>query len=289
MTAQLLDGLQIAQATRNRIASEITIRSQQGYRPPVLAVILVGDDPASSIYVQNKRTACEDVGIKSIAYNLSDNITEIELLNLIDELNNAAEVDGILVQLPLPAQINVQKVISKIDPQKDVDGFHPYNLGLLAQNQAYLRPCTPAGIMTLLAHTKENLIGKKATVVGTSNIVGLPMILELIHAGLTVTATNINTRDLQKETMSADLLVVATGNPNLIKGDWIKAGAIVIDVGMNRLPNGNLVGDVEFTSAINVAGWITPVPGGVGPMTVASLLDNTLLANIERQLEKKSH
>lgn len=287
MTAQILDGDAVAKLHREQIAQDIRLRTEQGYRPPMLAVILVGEDPASQIYVRNKRAACEYVGINAVDYNLPLNISQIELLALINKLNKDPLVDGILVQLPLPFQINVTDIVESINPNKDVDGFHPYNLGRLAQGRPYLRPCTPAGVMLLLEHTKEKLPGKKATVIGTSNIVGLPMILELIRVGATVTTCNKKTRDLAAEVGSADIMVVATGNPGLVKGEWIKPGSIVIDVGMNRLPNGKLVGDVEFDKAKKRAAWITPVPGGVGPMTITCLLSNTLLANIHSQLDLK--
>ena len=287
MTAQILDGNAISQMYREQIAQDIRLRTQQGYRPPALAVILVGEDPASQVYVRNKRNACNFVGITATDYNLPHNISQIELLALINKLNKDPLVDGILVQLPLPFQINVTDIVESINPNKDVDGFHPYNLGRLAQGRPYLRPCTPAGVMMLLEQTKIKLPGLKATVIGTSNIVGLPMILELIRVGTTVTTCNKKTRDLPAEVASADITVVATGNPGLVKGEWIKPGSIVIDVGMNRLPDGHLVGDVDFEAAQKRAGWITPVPGGVGPMTITSLLSNTLLANINSQLDLK--
>lgn len=287
MTAQILHGDEIAKQHRERIAQDIALRTQQGYRPPMLAVVLVGEDPASEIYVRNKRNACEFVGINAVDYSLSNNISQFELIALINKLNKDPTIDGILVQLPLPYQINVTDIVECINPNKDVDGFHPYNLGRLAQGRPHLRPCTPAGVMQLLEHTKVKLPGLKATVIGTSNIVGLPMILELIRVGCTVTTCNKKTRDLKGEVGNGDILVVATGNPGLVKGDWIKPGGIVIDVGMNRLPNGHLVGDVEFDVAKERASWITPVPGGVGPMTITSLLSNTLLANINAQLDLK--
>lgn len=287
MTAQLLNGDEISKPFREQIAQDIRLRTQQGYRPPMLAVILIGEDPASQIYVRNKRNACNYVGINAVDHNLQHNISQIELLALISKLNNDPLVDGILVQMPLPFQINPSDIVESINPNKDVDGFHPYNLGRLAQGRPHLRPCTPAGVMLLLEHTKEKLPGMKATVVGTSNIVGLPMILELIRVGCTVTTCNKRTRDLPAEIGRADISVIATGNPGLIKGEWIKPGSIVIDVGMNRLPNGHLVGDVEFAVAKERASWITPVPGGVGPMTITSLLSNTLLANINSQLDLK--
>jgi methylenetetrahydrofolate dehydrogenase (NADP+)/methenyltetrahydrofolate cyclohydrolase len=287
-TNNILRGNEIAKALREQIAEDIRQRTKQGFRTPMLAVILVGDDPASQVYVRNKKNACEQVGINTVDYSLLSSISQVELLALIHKLNLDPTIDGILVQMPLPFQMNPSDIVESINPDKDVDGFHPYNLGRLAQGRPYLRPCTPAGVMTLLEHTQEKLAGKKATVVGTSNIVGLPMILELIRVGCTVTTCNKRTRDLAAEVKVADITVVAAGHPNLIKGEWIKPGSIVIDVGMNRLPDGHLCGDVEFDSAKERAGWITPVPGGVGPMTIASLLSNTLLANINRQLPGNS-
>lgn len=284
MTAKILHGDQIAKQLREQIAQDIRQRTKQGYRVPMLAVILVGDDPASHVYVRNKKNACDHVGIRTIDYQLSAATSQMELIALIHKLNQDPEVDGILVQLPLPYQINPGDIVEQIDPHKDVDGFHPYNLGRLAQGKPYLRPCTPAGVMLLLAHTQEKLPGKKATVIGTSNIVGLPMILELILAGVTVTTCNRRTRDIAHEVRQADIVVVAAGKPDLVKGEWIKPGSIVIDVGMNKDAAGRLVGDVEFSAAKERADWITPVPGGVGPMTIACLLSNTLLININSQL-----
>jgi methylenetetrahydrofolate dehydrogenase (NADP+)/methenyltetrahydrofolate cyclohydrolase len=285
MTAKILDGDAIASEILAQIAQDILLRDQQGYRAPALAVVLIGENPASQVYVRNKKNACQKAGIKTLNYDLPNNTSQVELLALLNKLNHDPAVDGILVQLPLPFQFNTTDITEHISPLKDVDGFHPYNLGRLAQGRPLLRPCTPAGIMLLLEHTKEKLEGKKATVVGTSNIVGLPMILELIRAGATVTTCNSRTVDLIAEIKNADILVVAVGKPNLIKGEWIKPNSIVIDVGINRLSNGKLTGDVEFASAKEQAAWITPVPGGVGPMTIASLLNNTLLSNINSQLD----
>ncbi len=285
MTAKILDGDAIASEILAQIAQDILVRDQQGYRAPALAVVLIGENPASQVYVRNKKNACQKAGIKTLNYDLPNNTSQVELLALLNKLNHDPAVDGILVQLPLPFQFNTTDITEHISPLKDVDGFHPYNLGRLAQGRPLLRPCTPAGIMLLLEHTKEKLEGKKATVVGTSNIVGLPMILELIRAGATVTTCNSRTVDLIAEIKNADILVVAVGKPNLIKGEWIKPNSIVIDVGINRLSNGKLTGDVEFASAKEQAAWITPVPGGVGPMTIASLLNNTLLSNINSQLD----
>jgi methylenetetrahydrofolate dehydrogenase (NADP+)/methenyltetrahydrofolate cyclohydrolase len=284
LSAKILNGEEIARHLRLKISHEIQHRTSQGLRAPTLAVILVGNNSASKIYVRNKRTACNEVGITAVDYDLPATTSELDLLTLINKLNHDPKVDGILVQLPLPKQINPNDIFESINPHKDVDGFHPYNLGRLAQGRPYLRPCTPAGIMHLLEHTKEKLEGKTATVVGTSLIVGLPMILELMRSGVTVTACHKKTADLKHAVQKADIIIVATGNPELIKGEWIKPGCIAIDVGMNRLKTGGLVGDLEFHVAKERASWITPVPGGVGPMTIASLLNNTLLANLNCQL-----
>lgn len=283
MTAQILSGTALAQKLRNNIAEQIQQRLKVGKRAPVLAVVLVGNNRASEVYVRNKKQACAAVGIETKNYDLPSTITQEELLKIITELNNDPKVDGILVQLPLPAQIDSTTIIESINPQKDVDGFHPYNLGRLAQGRATLQPCTPTGVMLLLAETKINLAGKDAVVIGRSNIVGLPMVLELINAKVTVTSCGKDTLDLEAEVKRADIVIVATGNPELIKGSWIKPGSIVIDVGMNHRTDGTLVGDVEFEAAKEHAAWITPVPGGVGPMTVAVLLNNTLNANIAAQ------
>ena len=278
MPAQILNGKALAQTIQQHIANTIPAYLKQGYRAPKLAVILVGHDPASEIYVRNKYQACLQVGFHSQIFSLEAPTTEQYLLTLIDQLNNDPEVDGILVQLPLPQHINTHAVIERIRPDKDVDGFHPYNLGRLAQKRPLLRPCTPAGIMKLLETTGTELRGLNATVVGASNIVGRPMLLELLSAECTVTICHKQTQDLKRMVQEADLLVVAAGKPDLIKGNWVKTNAIVIDVGMNRMDNGALVGDVEFEGAKQRASWITPVPGGVGPMTVATLLTNTLSA-----------
>jgi methylenetetrahydrofolate dehydrogenase (NADP+)/methenyltetrahydrofolate cyclohydrolase len=278
MSAQLIDGKRIAQEIRTQVAKGVEARVSQGLRAPGLAVILVGSDPASQVYVGSKRRACEEVGFISRSYDLPINSSEEELLTLIEELNQDPVVDGILVQLPLPKGIDETKIIESIRPDKDVDGFHPYNIGRLAQRIPALRPCTPKGIMTLVESTGIEPKGLHAVVVGASNIVGRPMTLELLLAGCTTTTCHRFTKDLEAEVRRADLLVVAVGKPNFIPGDWIKAGAIVIDVGINRLNTGKLTGDVEFDVAFERAGWITPVPGGVGPMTVASLIENTLEA-----------
>ncbi|HFD92395.1 MAG TPA: bifunctional methylenetetrahydrofolate dehydrogenase/methenyltetrahydrofolate cyclohydrolase FolD, partial [Gammaproteobacteria bacterium] len=238
----------------------------------------IGNDPASEVYVANKRRACEEAGIVSRSYDLDEDITQEALLAIIDELNQDDTIDGILVQLPLPRHIDTETIIERIRPDKDVDGFHPYNIGRLALRIPVLRSCTPRGIMTLLGHTGEELRGLDAVVVGASNHVGRPMNFELLLAGCTITTCHRFTRDLPAHVARADIVVVAVGKPGLIKGEWIKPGAIVIDVGINRNEQGKLVGDVEFASAVERAGWITPVPGGVGPMTVATLLENTLYA-----------
>lgn len=278
MTAQLIDGKAIAASLRQQIAQRVAERRQRGLRAPGLAVILVGNDPASEVYVSHKRKDCEEVGFMSKAYDLPACTSQAELLSLIDSLNDAAEIDGILVQLPLPAHLDASQLLERIRPDKDVDGFHPYNVGRLAQRIPLLRPCTPKGIMTLLESTGADLHGMHAVIVGASNIVGRPMALELLLAGCTVTVTHRFTKDLPGHLASADLVVVAAGKPGLVKGEWIKQGAIVIDVGINRQADGKLIGDVVFDTALPRAGWITPVPGGVGPMTRACLLENTLYA-----------
>lgn len=278
MTAQIIDGKAIADNLLNSINARINARLAAGKRAPGLAVILLGDDPASAIYVRNKRLACEKVGIRSVAYNISSATTEAELLELIDTLNADPTIDGILVQSPLPAHIKDELVIERISANKDVDGFHPYNIGRLAVRQPTLRSCTPFGVIKMLEATGIKLMGMDAVVVGVSNHVGRPMALELLLAGCTVTSCHRHTKDLAQAVVSADLVVAAAGKPGLIKGEWIKPGAIVVDIGINRLPDGKLAGDVEFETAKARASWITPVPGGVGPMTVATLMENTLLA-----------
>jgi methylenetetrahydrofolate dehydrogenase (NADP+)/methenyltetrahydrofolate cyclohydrolase len=278
MTAQIIDGKAIAENLLSSIKSRIDTRLQGGKRAPGLAVILVGADPASAIYVRNKRLACEKVGIVSTAYDLPITTTETELLTLIQHLNEDDNTDGILVQAPLPPQIKDEYVINCINPNKDVDGFHPYNIGRLAVRQPTLRSCTPFGVIKMLQASNINLLGLNAVVVGVSNHVGRPMLLELLLAGCTVTGCHRHTKDLSKIVASADLIVAAAGKAGLIKGEWIKPGAVVIDVGINRLANGSITGDVDFHAAQARAGWITPVPGGVGPMTVATLMENTLHA-----------
>ena len=277
MTAKIIDGKALALQIRNEISKKVISRTEQGLSVPGLAVIQVGSDPASKIYVKNKQKACDDVGFASFAYDYPTSTTE-ELLALIDELNQRADVHGILVQLPLPDNIDKTKVLERIDPRKDVDGFHPYNIGHLLQRDPILRPCTPYGVVKMLESTGINLSGLNATVVGASSIVGRPMALELLLLGCTTTITHSRTVDLEKHVRNADIVVAGVGIPNYVKGEWIKPGAIVIDVGINRLPDGKLVGDVEFDVASQHAGWITPVPGGVGPMTVAMLMSNTLEA-----------
>ncbi|CAE6923866.1 MULTISPECIES: bifunctional methylenetetrahydrofolate dehydrogenase/methenyltetrahydrofolate cyclohydrolase FolD [Pseudomonas] len=278
MTAQLIDGKAIAASLRQQIAHRVAERREQGLRAPGLAVILVGSDPASQVYVSHKRKDCEEVGFVSQAYDLPASTSQQDLADLIDRLNDEASIDGILVQLPLPDHLDSSLILERIRPDKDVDGFHPYNIGRLAQRMPLLRPCTPKGIMTLLHSTGVDLYGLHAVVVGASNIVGRPMAMELLLAGCTVTITHRFTKDLARHVSDADLVVVAAGKPGLVMGEWIKPGAIVIDVGINRQEDGKLIGDVVYETALPRAGWITPVPGGVGPMTRASLLENTLHA-----------
>ena len=278
MSAQLIDGKSIAAQIRQTVKQAVQGRLTAGMRPPGLAVIQVGSDPASQVYVTSKRKSCQEVGFVSKAYDLPADTRQEQLLALIDELNADAAIDGILVQLPLPSEIDSETVIERIHPDKDVDGFHPYNIGRLAVRLPLLRSCTPLGIITLLNSTGIDIRGKEAVVVGASNIVGRPMSLELLLAGCTVTTCHRFTRDLHAHVARADILVVAVGKPGLVKGEWVKPGAVVIDVGMNRTAEGKLVGDVEFEVAKERAAWITPVPGGVGPMTVVTLMQNTLYA-----------
>ncbi|NQZ94763.1 MAG: bifunctional methylenetetrahydrofolate dehydrogenase/methenyltetrahydrofolate cyclohydrolase FolD [Moritella sp.] len=278
MTAQIINGKNISQQVRQKVAEEVATRTAQGLRAPGLAVILVGADPASQVYVGSKRRACEEVGFVSKSFDLDRDCSQDALLALIDELNADATIDGILVQLPLPEHIDTTVVLEHIRPDKDVDGFHPYNVGRLSQRIPALRPCTPKGIITLLESTGVGLHGLDAVVVGASNIVGRPMTLELLLAGCTTTTCHRFTKNLEAHVRRADLVIVAVGRPNFIPGEWIKKGAMVIDVGINRLENGKLVGDVGFEVAKENASFITPVPGGVGPMTVASLIENTLIS-----------
>ncbi|MGB2426339.1 MAG: bifunctional methylenetetrahydrofolate dehydrogenase/methenyltetrahydrofolate cyclohydrolase FolD [Alteromonas sp.] len=281
MPAHRIDGKVIAQQVRKDVAIYVQSLVEAEKRVPGLAVVLVGSDPASKVYVANKTKACDEVGFVSKHFDLAANTSQTELLNLVDELNQDDTIDGILVQLPLPAGLDAEEILERIHPHKDVDGFHPYNIGRLAQRIPALRPCTPKGIMTMIEATKRPVKGLDAVIVGASNIVGRPMSLELLLAGCTVTTCHKFTKNLQSHVERADLLVVAVGKPNFIPGDWIKPGAIVIDVGINRMDDGRLVGDVEYDKAAQVAGWITPVPGGVGPMTVASLVANTLDAYVK--------
>ncbi|MBB3330931.1 methylenetetrahydrofolate dehydrogenase (NADP+)/methenyltetrahydrofolate cyclohydrolase [Halomonas campaniensis] len=278
MTAQLIDGKSIAARVRQQVARQVQARRDNGGRAPGLAVVLVGEDPASAVYVRNKHNACVEACIESFRHTLPADATQAELESLVDQLNADPRVDGILVQLPLPAHLDARPILERIRPDKDVDGFHPYNLGRLAQRLPLLRPCTPKGVMTLLEQSGLAVRGLDATVVGASNIVGRPMALELMLAGCTTTVCHRFTRNLEEHVRRAELLVVAVGKPGLVKGEWVKEGAIVIDVGINRQDDGRLVGDVDFATAAERAGWITPVPGGVGPMTVATLLENTLQA-----------
>ncbi|MGQ7249622.1 bifunctional methylenetetrahydrofolate dehydrogenase/methenyltetrahydrofolate cyclohydrolase FolD [Halomonas sp. V046] len=278
MTAQLIDGKSIAATVRQQVARQVQARLEAGGRPPGLAVVLVGEDAASRVYVRNKHKACQDAGIRSVQHALPASTSQQELEALVDRLNDDSSIDGILVQLPLPEHLDARPILERIRPDKDVDGFHPYNLGRLAQRLPLLRPCTPKGVMTLLQHSDLPVRGLNATVVGASNIVGRPMALELMLAGCTTTVCHRFTRDLEQHVRRAELLVVAVGKPGLVKGEWVRDGAIVIDVGINRQEDGRLVGDVDFDAAAERASHITPVPGGVGPMTVACLLENTLMA-----------
>ena len=276
MSATIIDGKQIAADLKESIRQEVESRIEKGLRRPGLAVVLVGDDPASAVYVNSKRKSCEAAGFVSKAFIKPTTMTQDELFALIDELNADDEIDGILVQLPLPEHINGDEVIERILPEKDVDGFHPYNVGRLALRMPLLRSCTPKGIMTMLEKTGMDLVGQDAVIIGQSNIVGRPMALELLAARCTITVCHSRTKDLEDKVKGADIVVAAVGIPNFVPGSWVKEGAIVIDVGINRLDNGKLVGDVDFHTAAEKASWITPVPGGVGPMTVATLLENTL-------------
>lgn len=278
MTAKLINGKEIAAEVRQQVAAGVEARRQQGLRAPGLAVVLVGNDPASEVYVGNKRKACEQAGILSLSYDLPSDTSQEALEALIDELNENPTVDGILVQLPLPEHLDADPILIKIRPDKDVDGFHPYNIGRLMQRRPTLRPCTPAGIITLLDRIGTPYKGQHAVIVGASNIVGRPMSMELLLKGATTTVCHRFTPDLPKFVSEADILVAAVGKPGLIKGEWVKPGATVIDVGINRMEDGKLQGDVDFAAASERAAYITPVPGGVGPMTIATLLQNTLYA-----------
>ncbi|MEA1050149.1 bifunctional methylenetetrahydrofolate dehydrogenase/methenyltetrahydrofolate cyclohydrolase FolD [Lamprobacter modestohalophilus] len=278
MSAQSLDGKAIAAEVRTDVAASVAARLNAGRTAPGLAVVLVGENPASQVYVRNKRKACAEVGFHSELQELPASVSQAGLLEVVDRLNADPAIHGILVQLPLPAQIDPEAVIERILPAKDVDGFHPYNVGRLSLRMPVLRPCTPKGVMTLLERTGQSLEGLDAVIIGQSNIVGRPMALELLAARCTITVCHSRTKDLAEKARSADILVVAIGRERFVPGDWIKPGAIVIDVGMNREASGKLCGDVDFEAARQHASWITPVPGGVGPMTIASLLENTLQA-----------
>ncbi|MCL9684657.1 bifunctional methylenetetrahydrofolate dehydrogenase/methenyltetrahydrofolate cyclohydrolase FolD [Legionella maioricensis] len=281
MSASLLDGRLLASLRRDELKKRLQQHVQQGNRAPGLAVVLIGNDPASSIYVSNKRKACEEVGITSHSYDLPAETSQDDLLRLISELNDSDQIDGILIQLPLPKHINETRIIEHIKPEKDVDGFHPYNLGRLAQRNPLLRPCTPLGIMNLLNHYELHVKRKHAVVIGASNIVGRPMSLELLLAGATVTVCHKFTQQLQKYVEIADFIIIATGVKDLINPDWLNETQVLVDVGMHRLADGSLRGDVDFKEAVNKVAWITPVPGGVGPMTIVSLLENTMMAKLK--------
>ena len=270
----IIDGKEIAKNLRLKIAEEVKTLQ----RPPGLAVILVGEDPASAVYVKNKELACKQAGFFSDKIVKSENTTEEQLLEEVERLNNNPHIDGILVQLPLPSHIDANKVIEHISPYKDVDGFHSENIGKLMQNKSLLRPCTPKGVMTMLALVGCEVEGMNCVVIGASNIVGRPMAMELLNARGTVTICNSKTKNVAEKVKQADIVVVGVGIPKMVKGDWVKDGAIVIDIGINRLEDGSLVGDVDFDVVKDIAGAITPVPGGVGPMTIATLLENTLIA-----------
>lgn len=278
MTAKILDGLALSHQIKIALKEKIQHHIESGAPAPCLVVILVGHHPASEIYVKRKQEACQQVGITSRTEHLPEDITEAEILNKIKDLNENPQVHGILVQLPLPPHLDPQAIIENLSPYKDVDGFHPYNLGRLAQRHPALRPCTPYGVIKLLHAYAIPLRGKHAVIIGSSNIVGRPMALEFLMAGCTITVCHRFTKDLERQVQQADILVSATGNPGVIQSHWIQEGAVVIDIGINRLPNGKIVGDLDFNTAKERAAWITPVPGGVGPMTVATLLENTWLA-----------
>ena len=279
MTANIIDGKKIAEKIISEIKDKVITNQSEGIAPPGLAVIQVGKDPASSVYVRNKRKACEEVGMKSFNYDLDKSTSQQELIELVDSLNKNAEVNGILIQLPLPSHINETIVIETINPSKDVDGFHPYTIGRLMQRIPLLRPCTAIGVVTMLEAIEIDPIGMNAVIVGASNLVGRPLNLELLLKGATTTVCHKFTKNLKDHVMSADILAVAVGKPNFIPGSWIKEDAIVFDIGINRDETGKLTGDVDFESAKEKASWISPVPGGVGPMTVAMLIKNTLLAS----------
>jgi len=282
MPASIIDGKAIAAELRREVRAASDRLAAQGKRRPGLAVVLVGDDPASHIYVRNKRLACEECGIVSVSHDLPHSATQTELLSLVERLNGDDRIDGLLVQVPLPDHIDERAVIEAIDPAKDVDGFHPYNVGRLALRNPLMRPCTPYGVIRMLERAGIPAKGQHCVVVGASNLVGRPMALELLLAGATVTICHRFTSDLRAHVAQADILVVAVGRPGVIPGDWVKPGAVVVDVGINRLQDGKLVGDVQFEAARERASWITPVPGGVGPVTVAILMKNTLESALQR-------
>jgi methylenetetrahydrofolate dehydrogenase (NADP+)/methenyltetrahydrofolate cyclohydrolase len=284
--AKVIDGKAIANEIKREVRVATDRLAARGLRRPGLAVILVGDNPASQVYVRNKRLACEESGIVSVSHDLAQSTTETELLSLIEQLNADDTIDGILVQVPLPDHIDDRRIIEAIDPAKDVDGFHPFNIGRLMLRNPLIRPCTPYGVVRLLEKSGISAKGKHCVVVGASNIVGRPMALELLLSGATVTVCHRFTASLEQHVSMADILVVAVGKPGIVRGEWIKPGAVVIDVGINRLPTGKLVGDVEFEVARQRASYITPVPGGVGPMTVAMLMKNTLESAHDRVLKK---
>jgi methylenetetrahydrofolate dehydrogenase (NADP+)/methenyltetrahydrofolate cyclohydrolase len=285
MTAIIIDGKAIAQQIRQTLKQQLKEYGKLNLMSPGLAVIVVGEDPASKIYVRRKREACREVGIFSFAYNLPQHTTENELLDLIHTLNKDPAIHGILIQLPLPATFHTGRIIDHLDPCKDVDGFHPHNLGLLAQGRPFLRPCTPYGVMRLLHYKNIPLKGLNAVIIGRSSIVGKPMALELLNAGCTITVCHSETRHLREAIQSADLLVSAMGKTDVIQSAWIKQGAIVIDIGITRHFNGKVKGDIHFCTAKEKASYITPVPGGVGPMTVAMLLENTYRAAQAKNLK----
>lgn len=278
MTAKIIDGKKVAATVREQVKAAVDARLAQGKRPPGLAVILIGSEPASQVYVRNKRNACHEVGIESRSYDLPAETTQFELLKIVDKLNADHTVDGILIQLPLPAHIDASLVIERIDAGKDVDGFHPTNVGKLALRIPGLRPCTPYGVMKLIESEGIDVKGQHAVIVGASNIVGRPMALELLLRGATVTVCHRFTKDSAALARQADIVVAAAGKPGLVNADWVKEGSLVLDVGINRLATGKLVGDVDYESVKEKAAWVTPVPGGVGPMTVAMLMYNTLQA-----------
>jgi len=279
MTANIIDGKKIAQETISEIKKSIAKNINDGISPPGLAVVIVGDNPASAIYVRNKRIACEEVGMKSFNHDLPEDTSEKELIELVKSLNNNSEVHGILVQLPLPDHISETKIIESIDPIKDVDGFHPYTIGRLMQRIPVLRPCTSIGVITMLDSIGIDPMGKHAVIVGASNLVGRPLALELLLRGATITVCHKFTKNLESFVNQAEILAVAVGKIGIIPGNWIKKDAVVFDIGINRDENGKVTGDVDFKTAKEQASWISPVPGGVGPMTVAMLLKNTLIAS----------